>query len=671
MCSTEKLITDREKIKNLPPSIPNTSLLARLIASYCRLTLRSTFGRDSPPPLLYTLSSTPSHLSSSSASTSFEIDTMTSELNVQFASNGSLLNSTMNSATLPNAPPNLLSGSFSSHGPVPTNQQNAPTTQQPNILKLSNLPPDLTQREATLMFSLVIEDILSIELKDYSITAYFKNLNTCITTGKLLDGRYIFGNQYAPVKVDYDSNNALASTSSSFNNMRLSNPGISPPASHQLQHQVPPLAPQLLTQPPSLQPQQQPPQQPVQSAQPSASAGAGSQSFDNFQKRKSVGNQRSRFLFSDPFSGATTPTSNPAPGTIDLSDLTGKSLLMMESQSDAREYDNLVRDPWGSQNQSSMAFGSAPQTPGLSAVHNAFEWSSGSGASSGQQTQPPPQSSQQQPGSTSAQLAGTTSGASGADRRRTSSAFFNNANGSQAPSQSGSQSAQGQQPQTVAAILSQGPPLQSNGSLAPLSIPSSSINRNGPPSSGSNGQLGAPLSAGSSQQTETTPTSATRSNTKDVPDLSLLARVPPPANPADQNPPCNTLYVGNLPPDATEAELRTLFAPQKGFRRLSFRTKNQSSSSGAGSTSHNHGPMCFVEFEDVAHATIALAELYGRALPRPNGSNGKGGIRLSFSKNPLGVRGPGNPRRASTNQQPPANGSATNGVGNYGYLSFH
>ena len=42
--------------------------------------------------------------------------------------------------------------------------------------------------------------------------------------------------------------------------------------------------------------------------------------------------------------------------------------------------------------------------------------------------------------------------------------------------------------------------------------------------------------------------------------------------------------------------------------------------------------MCFVEFEDVAHATRALAELYGSALPRPNGGNGKGGIRLSFQR---------------------------------------
>ncbi|GAV27867.1 hypothetical protein PMKS-001335 [Pichia membranifaciens] len=144
------------------------------------------------------------------------------------------------------------------------------------------------------------------------------------------------------------------------------------------------------------------------------------------------------------------------------------------------------------------------------------------------------------------------------------------------------------------------------------------------------------------------------SNPNVIPELSLLARVPPPANPADQNPPCNTLYVGNLPLDTTEIELRTLFQSQPGFKRLSFRTKQTN-----GITSH-HGPMCFVEFEDVALATRALAELYGKTLPRVNGtSNNKGGIRLSFSKNPLGVRGPGQQRRNNTNISTSNNNSAT------------
>ena len=95
----------------------------------------------------------------------------------------------------------------------------------------------------------------------------------------------------------------------------------------------------------------------------------------------------------------------------------------------------------------------------------------------------------------------------------------------------------------------------------------------------------------------------------------------PPVNPADQNPPCNTLYVGNLPTDTSEDELKTMFSKQRGYKRLCFRTKQ-------------NGPMCFVEFEDITFATKALTELYGHPLH----NSIKGGIRLSFSKNPLGVR---------------------------------
>jgi RNA recognition motif-containing protein len=94
----------------------------------------------------------------------------------------------------------------------------------------------------------------------------------------------------------------------------------------------------------------------------------------------------------------------------------------------------------------------------------------------------------------------------------------------------------------------------------------------------------------------------------------------PAANPNDQNPPGNTLYVGNLPPDTQEEELKDLFSKQRGYKRLSFRnTRN--------------GPMCFVEFEDVRTAGKALNELYGYRLSNSK----KTGIRLSFSKDPLGV----------------------------------
>lgn len=125
----------------------------------------------------------------------------------------------------------------------------------------------------------------------------------------------------------------------------------------------------------------------------------------------------------------------------------------------------------------------------------------------------------------------------------------------------------------------------------------------------------------------------------------------PPANPADQNPPCNTLYVGNLPAQTSEDELKALFCRQRGYKRMCFRTKPQ-------------GPMCFVEFEDTHYATKALTELYGRALSNST----KGGVRLSFSKNPLGVRSQNNPSNPGQVPKPPLPGQngIPNGVGGGG-----
>ncbi|KAI0602763.1 hypothetical protein F4775DRAFT_581587 [Biscogniauxia sp. FL1348] len=113
----------------------------------------------------------------------------------------------------------------------------------------------------------------------------------------------------------------------------------------------------------------------------------------------------------------------------------------------------------------------------------------------------------------------------------------------------------------------------------------------------------------------------------------------PPVNPADQNPPCNTLYVGNLPIDTSEEELKAMFSKQRGYKRLCFRTKQ-------------NGPMCFVEFEDISFATKALHELYGQPLH----NSVKGGIRLSFSKNPLGVRSGQAPGQAGANSMAGMNG---------------
>lgn len=94
----------------------------------------------------------------------------------------------------------------------------------------------------------------------------------------------------------------------------------------------------------------------------------------------------------------------------------------------------------------------------------------------------------------------------------------------------------------------------------------------------------------------------------------------------DQNPPGNTLFVGNLPSNSSasssaslEDQLRQRFSACTGYRQLSFRVKN-------------NGPMCFVEFDDVQNAARALAEVNGDTM---NGAVKSGGLRLSFSKNPL------------------------------------
>ncbi|UKZ88419.1 uncharacterized protein TrAFT101_004179 [Trichoderma asperellum] len=111
-----------------------------------------------------------------------------------------------------------------------------------------------------------------------------------------------------------------------------------------------------------------------------------------------------------------------------------------------------------------------------------------------------------------------------------------------------------------------------------------------------------------------------------------------PANSTDENPPCNTLYVGNLPIDADEEELKAMFSKQRGYKRLCFRTKQNES-------------MCFVEFEDNSFAARALHELYGEKLHNST----EDGIHLSYSKNPLGVRSSQPSSRASQATVAPTN----------------
>lgn len=140
-----------------------------------------------------------------------------------------------------------------------------------------------------------------------------------------------------------------------------------------------------------------------------------------------------------------------------------------------------------------------------------------------------------------------------------------------------------------------------------------------PPTSSATAGPTAKASAGGSTGTGTG-ASAAAAKSADLPSPTLRSFS------IDQNPPGNTLFVGNLPGNISPAasatledQLRQRFAPCPGYRQLSYRIKN-------------NGPMCFVEFDDVQHAARALAEVNGDTM---NGAVKNGGLRLSFSKNPL------------------------------------
>ncbi|KAG1755425.1 hypothetical protein EDB19DRAFT_405258 [Suillus lakei] len=114
-----------------------------------------------------------------------------------------------------------------------------------------------------------------------------------------------------------------------------------------------------------------------------------------------------------------------------------------------------------------------------------------------------------------------------------------------------------------------------------------------------------------------------------VPGVSQLSQRE--SKPRHRNPPINTLFVGNLPrstggyDDYLETRLRALFAPRPGYRSLLFTRKSDGRM------------MCFVDFQDVHHATLSLNDLTGSTL---GGLIRNGGIRLSYSKTSMGLRRP-------------------------------
>lgn len=173
-------------------------------------------------------------------------------------------------------------------------------------------------------------------------------------------------------------------------------------------------------------------------------------------------------------------------------------------------------------------------------------------------------------------------------------------------------------PESMGTAATSGPSSSSDSQQPQSETPTSLASRVGQLAVGS--PTSEEASGGSTQVSAGRPGNSNRASSPDLPSPTGRNVV------GDNHPPVNTLFVGNLPSNASSAalsqledQMRSLFGSRRGFRQLSFRLKS-------------NGPMCFVEFDDVHTAGKAMSELNGNTL---NGAIKNGGIRLSFSKNPL------------------------------------
>lgn len=96
------------------------------------------------------------------------------------------------------------------------------------------------------------------------------------------------------------------------------------------------------------------------------------------------------------------------------------------------------------------------------------------------------------------------------------------------------------------------------------------------------------------------------------------------------NPPCNTLFIGNLGDMVSEAELKGLFGSQPRFRQLKVVRGPRSTT-------------CFIEYADIAAAVAVHERLQGAILS----TSERGGIRIQFSKNPFGKKRDGSPEHVA------------------------
>ncbi|KAK4587798.1 hypothetical protein RGQ29_018981 [Quercus rubra] len=105
-----------------------------------------------------------------------------------------------------------------------------------------------------------------------------------------------------------------------------------------------------------------------------------------------------------------------------------------------------------------------------------------------------------------------------------------------------------------------------------------------------------------------------------VPPVPMPAPAPVPApssyvpvQNAKDNPPCNTLFIGNLGENINEEELRGLFSAQPGFKQMKVLRQERHT-------------VCFIEFEDVNSASNVHHSLQGAVIP----SSGSVGMRIQY-----------------------------------------
>jgi len=67
------------------------------------------------------------------------------------------------------------------------------------------------------------------------------------------------------------------------------------------------------------------------------------------------------------------------------------------------------------------------------------------------------------------------------------------------------------------------------------------------------------------------------------------------------NPPCNTLFIGNLGETVVEEELRSLFSVQPGYKQMKVLRQERNT-------------VCFIEFEVISYTTAMMLFLFPTKL---------------------------------------------------------